>query len=379
MIVTAADIALLELQVNAELVSEAQKTCRKYIGGRGLSEFQGLILCRRIFHNSASDPPVSTTACTRGIPEKAQKGQLHPHGSVNSFRNVLTFTVIQLQKCAPGFVAKVQQNYRSAVWFGPWTEDEVQSALEAKLAPVRTERCFLLASSDVMRARGVQVKAAPANPSPDEAADEQTYHIPLLHPENAAASVKAEAAVGRGGGDGATTQSNQSRKRKLSDCTVPSLRPVLQEDLQAADGPKPAPPGGPLATVAVLTGDEWRKWNRYHTMGVEIDDKGSTQAERLDALKLCVELTKRLKDLGVHLGEPLVLERSVVLALAERDMRPRDTNLPKEMLLAVLKLEELKRLRGMAFHGNELQLMSEEGMKAAIAEIQEAEAAEVAD
>ena len=362
--VDASDIALLEVEINSALIAQVKASCGKFISGRGLMNFQCLVLCRRIFHNSASGPPVSTTACTRGMPDKPPRtGYVNPHGSVASFRNVLANTVNKLQKLDPQLVDTVEQNFRSAVWFGPWSEHEIRSAVEEKVAPLRTERCFLMASTDAMSARGARVAAVPAVDLSDEPTDWKLQQVPMVHPTVLDEVLK-------------------TGKRKWNEeCLTASLpRLVLEGDLEPAETGGQAPGGQPTATIAVLTGDEWREWNRQHTVtGAEGDVKESVQVEKLAALKLCAELTRRLQSKGVYLAKPRLMKRAAVLALSERDIHPRDYNLRDPLvhglLLAALMDEEMAALRGMAFRRTELSLMTEEGLKEAEAKIRESETA----
>ena len=158
-----------------------------------------------------------------------------------------------------------------------------------------------------------------------------------------------------------------------------TLKPVLEtdEEVQTSEGHL-------AATIAMLTRDEWYKWNRTHTMvdvvgDCDIEEEKTVQADKLAALKMSVEMTKRLRAKGVRLAEPWLLERSDVLTLFARDLYPRDYDLrsPAKVgaISSVLKMEELPMVRGLVFRRVDLQFFTDEGLDAAEKEIQELEAA----
>jgi len=392
MTIAAADIALLELESNVVLIRRVMISCAKHVPGRGLSQFQGLLLCRRIFHNSATGLPVSTTACTRGMPDKSPRtGVPNPHGSVNSFRNVVTNTISRLRTGDPGVVDAVSKEFRSAVWFGPWNEAEVRSTATGRTAAIKNERCFLMKPSDEMWARGVPVLATPGDTSCDAPTDKQAQQIALFHPVSEAVDGEEEMEVDKDGDDDAAAQTTQSRKRKMSEerYAVPAPSRVLEAELLSAGGSKPAPiepaPSGPAPSeastvmIAALTGEEWYGWNRKHTTGSGETAAESHAKERLDALKLCAELTKRLLAKGLVFTEPYVMDRATVLSLNDRDLHPR-ADAPKDplgmgLVPSVINGAELQLLRGLAFRRNGLAIMNAASLKAAEEEIQKAEAA----
>jgi hypothetical protein len=355
--IDASDLAVLEVETNKDLIEQVKTTCGKFIPGRGLMNFQCLILCRRIFHNSRSGASVSTAACTRGIPDKPPKeGFPNEHGSVASFRNVLPAVVTKLHGYDPELVTNIEQNFRSAVWFGPWSEDEARFAIEGKVAPLRTERCFLMRSDDTMLARGVRVNVDPGLDLSGE-----MRQVPVVYP-------KVPAPVPETG----------KRKRK-EERQMSTLRPVLEtdEEVQTSEGQL-------TATIAMFSSDEWYKWNRAHTMvdvvgDCDVEEEKTAQADKLAALRMSVEMTQRLRAKGVRLANPWPLERSDVLTLFARDLHPRDYDLRKPAkhgaIPSVLKMEELPMVRGLAFRRVDLQFLTDEGLDAAEKEIQELEAA----
>ena len=355
--IDASDLAVLEVETNRDLIDQVKTTCGKFIPGRGLMNFQCLILCRRIFHNSRSGASVSTAACTRGIPDKPPKeGFPNEHGSVASFRNVLPAVVTKLQGYDPELVTNIQQNFRSAVWFGPWSEDEARFAIEGKVAPLRTERCFLLQSDDTMSARGVKVDADPGLDSSGE-----MRQIPVVHP-------KVPAPVPETG-----------KRKRREERQMSTLKPVLETDDEVQ-----TPEGHLAANIAMFTSNEWYKWNRAHTMvdvvgDCDVEEEKTAQADKLAALKMSVEMTRRLQAKGVRLAEPWPLKRSDVLTMFARDLHPRDYDLrdPSKhgAIQSALKMEELPMVRGMAFRHVDLQFLTDEGLGAAEKEIQELEAA----
>ena len=387
MIVAAADIARLELDVNAVLIGRLMLSCAEHIPGRGLSKFQGLLLCRRIFHNSATGVSVSTTACARGIPDKSPRvGTPNLLGSVNSFRNVVSNTISRLQTSDPEIVDAVQKEFRSAVWFGPWNEAEVRSTATGRTAPIRTERCFLVKSSDEMWTRGVPVATTPEDTLRSAPPEAQAQQIALFYPVGEAVSGERAVEADRAGDDGTAPQTNLSRKRKMGEGhrAVPAPSRVLEAELPLVGGSGPAPSGpepsgNSTATIAVLTGDEWREWNRRHTTTGDKTAEENIEKERMDALKLSVELTRRLQEKGLFLAEPYVMKRSRVLETADRDLHPRAEELKDPLLLglvpSVIRGDELQLLRGLAFRHNGLSIMNAEGIRAAEVEIQKAEAA----